>query len=79
MADKPEVKEVSGKKGGKFSGKRRMLNGKEVKTVFYDGRHAGHGRYFAGYTVEQSKPVSESMILDANKRPLPYSQIGAVE
>ncbi len=68
---------VSGKKV-KTSGKKRVLDGKEIKTVFYDGHHLGHGRYYAGYFPDSGKPVSESLVVDAANRPIPFAQIGEV-
>ena len=46
-----------------------MLDGKRVMPVLYNGRALGHGKYFAG-------AINEVMILDEQKKPVPYNKIG---
>lgn len=55
--------------GKKVKGKVRMFDGKEVQVVLYNGRAQGHGKYFAG-------AVDNNLILDENKRPVPYRNFG---
>lgn len=47
----------------------KKVNGKEIKPVFYIGKHLGHGNYMAG----QSE--NGQMILDSKGIPLPFSKI----
>lgn len=53
----------------KNPGRVRMLDGKKVMPVLYNGRALGHGKYFAG-------AINEIMILDEQKKPVPYNKIG---
>jgi len=48
-----------------------VFNGEEVVNAFYDGRHAGHGRYYAIST----KGANGQLIRDENGRPLPFSLV----
>jgi hypothetical protein len=47
----------------------RMLNGKIVTPVLYNGKNIGQGKYFAGQ-------VDGSMILDQQGVPLKFNSIG---
>lgn len=63
---------ASAKTGGnkKTDGLRiRMLDGKKVIPVLYNGRAVGHGKYFAA-------EVDGKFILDANGKPMEFKQVG---
>jgi hypothetical protein len=47
----------------------RMLDGKEVKIVLYNGRNIGHGKYFAG-------EVDGELVCDENNVPFYFRTIG---
>jgi len=47
----------------------RMLDGKKVIAVLYNGRALGHGKYFTG-------EVDNKLICDDNGKPLPIKEIG---
>jgi hypothetical protein len=49
--------------------RQRMLNGEPVKTVLYNGRSVGHGKYFTG-------EVGGNLICDDTGKPLPITDIG---
>lgn len=53
----------------KNHGKVRMLNGKKVVPVLYNGHGAGHGKYFAG-------AVDDVLVLDEDGRPKQFREIG---
>ncbi|MCC7259754.1 MAG: hypothetical protein IT567_01825 [Alphaproteobacteria bacterium] len=44
----------------------RVVEGKEVKPVFYFGKHKGHGNYIAAAFD------NGNLAMDAQGRPLPY-------
>lgn len=47
----------------------RMLNGKKVVAVLYNGKAIGHGKYFTG-------EVEGKLVCDESGKPLPFRQIG---
>lgn len=53
----------------KDHGRVRMLNGKKVVPVLYNGHHVGHGKYFAG-------AVDDVLVLDENGVPRQFREIG---
>lgn len=66
---------MAGAKTGikKNTGQRvRMLNGKKVVAVLYNGRALGHGKYFAG-------EVDNKLICDENGKPFPIQEVGHLE
>jgi hypothetical protein len=54
------------KKDGQYT---RRLDGKDVRAVMYNGKHAGHGRYIAG-------EVDGKLVVDASGKPLPLKEVG---
>lgn len=65
----------------KSPGKVRMLDGKVVKIVLYNGKAVGLGKYYSGYveTGDKNAMVSDMMILDENGKPKQFNEIGALE
>ncbi len=49
--------------------KDKEYQGKKVKPVLYVGSYVGHGRYMA------AQDEGGKLILDADKRPIPYADI----
>jgi len=49
-----------------------MLDGKVVKNVLYNGKHADHGKYFAA-------EVDGVLLLDENGKPIPFRSTGKLE
>lgn len=49
--------------------KTHVYGDQEVVPAFYDGKHAGHGRFYAMST----KGANGQLIRDENGRPLPFS------
>ena len=48
----------------------KIVGGKRIKPVLYDGKLAGFGNYMAGAFV-----TSGELVRDSNGRVLPYNQI----
>ena len=46
----------------------KILNDEQIRPALYDGRHAGHGKYFAAQG-------SQDLIRDAQGKPVPYRDI----
>lgn len=65
----------------KDHGKRRMLNGKVVKPVLYNGRAYGHGCYYAGMVEGENKEATywDNLVKDEDGRPLQLKEIGTVQ
>jgi len=47
----------------------RKLDGQVIRSVLYNGRAAGHGRYFAA-------ELNGQLLLDDTGRPLQYREVG---
>jgi hypothetical protein len=62
-------KTLAAKKEGQLA---RRLNGKDVKAVLYNGKHAGHGKYMAG-------EVDGKLITDSTGKPLALTSVGNME
>jgi len=52
--------------------RRRLLEGKEVKPIWYCGKWEGHGSYIAGH-------IDGITVNDKNGKPLPFRSIGILE
>lgn len=52
--------------------KKRMLDGKEVKPVWYCGKWEGYGSYMAGH-------IDGITVCDKNGKPLPFRSVGNLE
>jgi len=52
--------------------RRRMLDGKEVKPIWYCGKWEGHGSYMAGH-------IDGITVCDKNGKPLPFRSAGILE
>ncbi|NBW58385.1 hypothetical protein EBR43_11555 [bacterium] len=50
----------------------RILDGKEVKPIWYCGKWEGHGSYMAGH-------IDGITVMDAHGKPLPFRSIGNLE
>lgn len=61
----------------KNPGRIRKLGNDVVKQVLYNGRGAGHGKYYAG-CIGSGAP-SESLIKDSKGVPLHFHEIGRLE
>lgn len=59
----------TGAKKKNYTGRVRMLDGKVVKPVLYNGKSAGLGKYFAG-------AVNEQLVCDENGKPYYFREIG---
>jgi hypothetical protein len=49
--------------------KAHMYDGQKVVPAYYDGKHAGHGRFYAMST----EGANGQLIRDESGRPLPFS------
>lgn len=52
--------------------KTRKLDGQVVRQVLYNGRAAGHGKYFAA-------EVNGKLLMDQQGRPLEWRSVGTLE
>ena len=64
--------------GGRATGfktsinRRRMLDGKEVKPIWYCGKWEGHGSYMSGH-------IDGVTVCDSKNKPIPFRQIGTLQ
>lgn len=54
---------------GSSTQRTRMLDGKKVRGVLYNGRASGQGKFMAA-------EVDGQMIMDSQGKPLPFNQVG---
>ena len=52
--------------------RKRMLDGKEVKPIWYCGKWEGHGSYMAGH-------INGETVCDKSGKPYAFRQIGQLE
>jgi len=65
---------AAAKTGGKKKAPRkvRMIDGKVVKNVLYNGKPIGHGKYFAA-------EVDGVLLLDDAGKPMPFRATGTLQ
>lgn len=47
----------------------KVLSDNKIRPALYNGRHAGHGTYFAAQTEKGD------LLRDTNNRPIPYKDL----
>lgn len=60
------------KKGDSQRRRVRMLDGKEVKPVLYNGRGIGHGKYFAA-------SIDGQLLCDKDGKPFLFREVGKLQ